>query len=153
MFSLSKKTEYGLLAMIHLSRLDQGQLANVSQIAESTTVPRELLAKILSELVKADLAVSYSGPNGGFRLARPASAVSLAEILRVLESKTGLIECLSQNGRCDKSENCSIKKPMSGLHHKFRKILEETMLTDLIHPHREGEALLTIASSPTTGNS
>jgi Rrf2 family protein len=133
MFSLSKKTEYGLLALIHLSQLDQGELANVAAIARSTTVPRELLAKILSELVRAELAISTSGPNGGFRLARPASAVSLAEVLTALESKTGLIECLSRNGRCDKSENCSIRTPMAGLNHKFRKIFEETMLTDLMN--------------------
>ena len=152
MFSLSKKTEYGLLAMIHLSQLDEGQLANVSTIARSTTIPRELLAKVLSELVKANLAISSSGPNGGFRLARPASTVSLAEILRVLESKTGLIECLSKNGRCDKVENCSIKIPMAGINHKFRKILEETKLTDFINTRLEPGRPLTLTSTLSAGS-
>jgi len=147
MFSLSKKTEYGLLALIHLSRLNRGELANVSSIARSTTIPRELLAKILSELVKADLAVSSSGPNGGFRLARPASTVSLAEVLTVLETKTGLIDCLSRDGRCDKSESCSIRNPMAGLNHKFRKILEETKLTDFINSCRDSQKSLSTISA------
>ena len=137
MFSLSKKTEYGLLALIHLSELNDDDLANVSQIANSTSIPRELLAKILSELVRADLAVSYPGPTGGFRLARPATQVSLADVLRVLETKTGLIECLSKKGRCSQAGNCSIKAPMAGLNHKFRVILEETKLSDLIDQRPE----------------
>jgi len=78
MFSLTKKTEYGLLALIHLSGLETGRLANVSEIARSTAIPKELLAKILSELVKADLAVSFPGPTGGFRLGKDASIISLA---------------------------------------------------------------------------
>lgn len=147
MFSLSKKTEYGLLALIHLSELRDGDLANVSQIAQSTAVPRELLAKVLSELVRADLAVSYSGPTGGFRLARPAAQVSLADVLRVLESKTGLIECLSKKGRCNQADNCSIKEPMAGLNHKFREILEETKLTDLINHSRSRMDTVSLAST------
>ncbi len=153
MFSLSKKTEYGLLALIHLSELDYGQLANVSEIAQSTAIPKELLAKILSELVRADLAISLSGPNGGFRLARPASSVSLADILRVLETRTGLIECLSKGGKCAKKADCVIKSPMSGLNHKFRKILEETKLADFIPPGRRGGIPLPMASSLTGENS
>lgn len=150
MFSLSKKTEYGLLALIHLSELNDGDLANVSQIARSTSIPRELLAKILSDLVRADLAVSYSGPTGGFRLARPATQVSMADVLRVLETKTGLIECLSKNSRCSQAANCSIKAPMAGLHHKFREILEETKLTDLID-HRRGRVEMISLTSTLTG--
>ena len=139
MFSLSKKTEYGLLALIYLSRLNNCELANVSQIAGSTAIPRELLAKILSELVRADLAESFPGPTGGFRLARPAGQVSLADVLRVLETKTVLTACLSKDGRCNQAANCSLKAPMAGLHRQFRTILEETRLSDLIN-HRQGQA-------------
>lgn len=132
MFSLSKKTEYGLLALIHLSGLEDGDLAKVSQIARSTSIPKELLAKILSELVRADLAVSYSGPTGGFRLARSAKTVSLAEILNALEKKKGLTECMSDGNKCWKSGNCAIAMPLAGINQKFRRILEQTMLTDFI---------------------
>ena len=137
MFNLSKKAEYGLMALIHLSGLEDGDLAKVSQIARSTAIPKELLAKILSELVRAEIAVSFSGPTGGFRLARSARTVSLAEILNALEKKNGLTECMSDDNKCQKSGNCGIAMPLAGINQKFRRILEQTMLTDFIS-HNNG---------------
>lgn len=132
MFNLSKKTEYGVLALRYLSGLEEDRIANVSEIARSALIPKELLAKILSELVKAGLAVSFSGPAGGFRLARPPSEVSLAEILRALESRTGVTECVSENGACHHVDRCTLKLPMAKVNNKVTKILEETTLTDLM---------------------
>lgn len=130
MFSLSKKTEYGLMALAYLTQLESDQLANVSQIAGSSAIPKELLAKILSELVKAGMAVSFSGPTGGFRLARPASEMSLAEIVAVLEKSPALISCGSDEENCDRTANCAIRFPMVEVQKKVNKILEETMLSD-----------------------
>jgi len=133
MLNLSKKTEYGLMALIYLVRLEPGGLANVSRIADSTSIPRELLAKILSELVRADLAVSFAGPTGGYRLARNPERISLSEIIGVLENRNSLLECLSENGRCLKSNGCTIRSHMAQLNVRFRKILDETMLTDFVN--------------------
>ena len=135
MLSLSKKAEYGLKALTYLSTMENGRLANVSEIARSAVIPKELLAKILSELVKAGLAFSAPGPTGGFQLARPASSVSLAEVLKALESRTGMIECASKNGRCTHMDTCVIRLPMARVNQKVSKILEETMLTDLMVKH------------------
>jgi Rrf2 family protein len=132
MFNLSKKTEYGLMALAYLSSLERGQVASVGEIAQTSAIPRELLAKILSELVKAGLAISFSGPTGGFRLARPASAVSLAEIVRALEKKSGLVDCTSQHINCTMTDRCSIRAPMTRVHKKVNRILEETMLEELL---------------------
>ena len=150
MFNLSKRTEYGLMALIHLSGLDDGDLAKVSQIAHSTAIPKELLAKILSELVRANLAVSCSGPTGGFKLARPATTVSLAEILNALEKKYGLTECMSDDNKCRKAGNCAIAMPLAGINQKFRRILEQTMLIDFIS-HNNGHGPLFQLESALSG--
>ncbi len=132
MFNLSKKTEYGLMALSYLSGLAPDQRANVTEIADFSGTPRELLAKILSELVKAGLAESISGPNGGFRLARPASMVSLGDILRALERRPGLIDCQSADSTCQMTEVCNIRVPLARVHQKVSQILEETFLTDIM---------------------
>jgi Rrf2 family protein len=153
MFSLSKKTEYGLLALIHLSGLEAGRLANVSEIAGSTAIPRELLAKVLSELVKANLAVSFPGPTGGFRLGKDAATISLAEVLRALENKTGLMNCISKNGKCSKSENCDIRSPMIRLNSKFSRILRDTKLVDFMPlPAAKGDSLPMVAETVNENN-
>lgn len=131
MFHLSKKTEYGLQALAYLSILRGDKLANVSEIAQSAMIPRELLAKILSELVRAGLALSSSGPTGGYRLAKSASEVSLADILRALGTRPGLIPCGSDSAECSQVDRCTIRQPMARVNQKVTRILEETMLTDL----------------------
>ncbi|MEZ5360039.1 MAG: Rrf2 family transcriptional regulator [Candidatus Zixiibacteriota bacterium] len=135
MFSFSKKTEYGLIALSYLSTLDNDSLANVAEIAESSSIPRELLAKILSELVKAGLAISYSGPTGGFRLAKPAQQVSLAEIISALETKSAIIHCVADSSCCDRTESCRIRTPMSKVKQKVDMIFEETTLKDIADGH------------------
>jgi Rrf2 family protein len=132
MFNLSKKTEYGLQALTYLSNLEDNRWANVTEIARSARIPKELLAKILSELVKAGLARSFSGPTGGFRAAKDPSQVSLADILTALENKNGLIACDSGNGDCKQIHHCTIRKPLARVNQKVKRILEETMLADLL---------------------
>lgn len=132
MFALSKKSEYGLMALAYLSGLGRENWANVSEIATASAVPRELLAKILSELVRAGLAESASGPLGGFRLARPPAAVSLGDILRALEKKPGMIDCALGRQECRRPGVCSIRGPMFRVHEKVSRVFEETKLADLM---------------------
>jgi len=132
MFNLSKKSEYGVMALAYLSALEPGKLASVGEIAKHSDIPREHLAKILSELVKAGLAASNSGPTGGFRLAIPASQLSLADILNALEKRSGLIDCVSDEANCKMMDRCHIRTPMARVHKKVNQILEETMLEDLV---------------------
>lgn len=132
MFNLSKKTEYGLMALAHLSELGPDRLATVGEIAEVSGLPKELLAKILSELVKAGLALSCSGPFGGFRLARSASAVSLADVVAALEKKPILMPCAGGDDHCHRSSGCAIRSPMARVQKRINRILEETLLTDFM---------------------
>jgi Rrf2 family protein len=151
MLNLSKKTEYGLIALTYLSGLAPDQRASVVEIARSTVIPKDLLAKILSELVKAGLAISLSGPTGGFRLAKPASTVSLAEVMRVLERKPGLVDCAGKHGICHRIPVCAIRHPMAGVHKKVNQVLEETMLSDLM-TRREGGASVGDSGQPPLTN-
>lgn len=117
--------------MAYLSGLPEGQRANVGEIAAAHAIPRELLAKILSGLVKAGLAESYAGPAGGFRLAKPAGETSLMDIIRALEHRPGIVPCTGGDNRCSSSRWCRIRVPMLHIEKKMRKILEETTLVDL----------------------
>lgn len=142
MFSLSKKTEYGLLALTYLSSLPAGQLANVTEIAESSEIPRELLAKILSELVKAGLTTSLSGPTGGFCLARPAQHITLADIIRALESRPAIIGCAEHKDACSRSATCTIRTPMTVVKKRVENVLKETTLVDFLRGHHQARHLV-----------
>src|SRR5579871_2718675 len=85
MLSLSKKTDYALLALSYLTRAGESRAVNTKEIAEQYAIPVELLAKILQKLAKAQLVVSTPGPTGGYRLARPAAAISIATVIQVVD--------------------------------------------------------------------
>jgi len=84
MLRLSKKADYGLMAMKHLAEHADRGACSAKDVADSYRIPQELLAKILQRLVKAGLLKSQHGTHGGYVLARDAKGIS-AFWLRVLE--------------------------------------------------------------------
>src|SRR5690606_8535713 len=74
---LTRKGKYGLKALVHLSRLPNGQLAFVGDIATRNNIPKKFLDTILSELRVAGFVQSRKGKDGGYRLARPANEIKV----------------------------------------------------------------------------
>src|SRR5919201_445368 len=93
MLRLSKKTDYGLMAMVHLAAHEDQGAASARDIAEQYDIPLELLAKVLQQLMRKGLLRSLHGTRGGYRLARPASAVSVAEVIEALDGPLGITQC------------------------------------------------------------
>jgi DNA-binding IscR family transcriptional regulator len=75
------------------------------------------------------------GLHGGYRLARPASSITLKEILDLLEGPMALVECAIPSGPsgslCSLTGTCPSRRPMLVLHHRIARLLEETRLSDL----------------------
>ena len=88
MLRLSKKADYALIAMKHLSLRGDGS-SSAREIASLYDIPIELLAKILQRLVRGGLLASHQGTRGGYQLARvPAQIVRVLALLgwRLVES-------------------------------------------------------------------
>ena len=73
MLKLTKKADYGLIALRHLAVGERSVSASAKEIAESYGIPLPLLAKILQKLARAGFLTSVHGTNGGYRLARDAA--------------------------------------------------------------------------------
>src|SRR5580658_10104194 len=112
MLSLSKKTDYALLALSYLTRAEAGRAVNTKEIAEQYAIPVELLAKILQRLAKAKLVLSTPGPTGGYRLARPAETISIGAVIAVIDGPPAITHCMKTDGnRCDQLNRCTIREP------------------------------------------
>ncbi|MFZ9173423.1 MAG: RrF2 family transcriptional regulator [Vulcanococcus sp.] len=82
----SAKTTYALLALIELADVQaSGEKLQVAQIANRQDIPERYLEQMMGSLRKAGLLRSVRGPKGGYQLARPAAAISLAEVVALLE--------------------------------------------------------------------
>ncbi len=82
---LSRKSDYALRAVRHLSTLPKEKLGSINTISEAERVPREFLAKILKDLTNGGVLKSFQGVTGGYRLAKPAKDVSFLNIIEIID--------------------------------------------------------------------
>ena len=132
MLSISKKTDYALLALSHLTRIGPERSANTKEIAEQYDIPLEMLAKILQKLAKARLISSTSGPTGGYRLARPATDISVGTIIEVVDGTPALAQCMKTDGMaCDQHTKCTIRKPLARINTRILQMLNLISLAEV----------------------
>ena len=82
MLRLTKKADYGLMALKYLAEQSANGAQSAKDIAEAYHIPPQLLAKILQTLAKGGLLVSHAGTNGGYSLSRPATEITAFEVIR-----------------------------------------------------------------------
>jgi Rrf2 family protein len=92
---LTRRSEYALLALIHLARAKGEGYVAVAAMAEAQGLPAKFLEQLLMALKRARLVKSQKGPHGGYRLARPAGKISLAEVIRLLDGALAPTESVS----------------------------------------------------------
>jgi Rrf2 family protein len=113
MLRLSKKSDYALMAMKHLAlRTDGGASSSAREMSEAYDIPLELLAKVLQRLVRARLLVSVQGTRGGYRLGRPATAISVADVIQAVDGPVTVTACSTDDHNCDQYSKCSIRDPL-----------------------------------------
>ncbi len=92
---LTRRSEYALLALVHLARVEGKGYVGVAAMAEAQDLPARFLEQLLMALKHARLVQSQKGPHGGYRLARPAGEISLAEVIRLLDGALAPTESVS----------------------------------------------------------
>lgn len=136
---LSQTSEYALRAILHLSREGGSDPVRVDDVAEALQVPRNYLSKILHVLAREGILESTRGPHGGFRLARPAEGLSLAEV--VAHFQPDLLapgeRCLLGRPRCLDSDPCAAHDTWKEISESIRSFFLETTVEDLAPPDEE----------------
>jgi Rrf2 family transcriptional regulator, cysteine metabolism repressor len=94
---LSSRGEYALLALVYLARSETEDYLSVETIAQSQKIPPKFLEHIMLLLKRAHYLKSAKGQHGGYRLAIPASQISLAEIIRLIDGPLAPTESVSVN--------------------------------------------------------
>jgi Rrf2 family iron-sulfur cluster assembly transcriptional regulator len=101
MMELTRKGEYAIRGIIYLAQQPPGRVSLISEIAAAAEVPQSFLAKIFQSFAKLGLVVSARGTGGGFVLARPASAITLREVVEAVEGPIVPNRCLLGSA-CDR---------------------------------------------------
>jgi Rrf2 family protein len=130
MLKLTKKADYGLISLKHLTTSGTGA-ASAKEIGAAYRIPVPILAKVLQRLAKEGFLVSEQGTNGGYRLARDPREITTLEVIRAIDGPIILTNCFTEHSDCDLSENCTVRAPLRKVHEGILRLLEGITVSDL----------------------
>lgn len=130
---LSQKARYAIKALHELSVLAPGETLRTSELAERAQAPHQFLEAIFLELRRAELVVSRRGRSGGYALAKPASDISYAEIIRLVDGPIALAACASQTyyepcADCPNPGDCRLRHVLMAARDAAAHVLESLRL-------------------------
>lgn len=132
MLKLSKKSEYGILAMQYLAE-NRSELITAKEMSDKLELSFEFLAKTLQHLKREGLLKTIQGMKGGYELNVDPKNTSLMTIISALEKHPEIVECShDDHNNCERKEFCTIRNPMLILQKKIDQIFNETYLTEFI---------------------
>lgn len=138
MMQLTRAGEYGVRAVIYLAAWPEGKIIFVGEISESQDIPKSFASKILQILVKSGLVRSQRGVKGGFMLAKPASQITLRDVIEVVEGPIFLNQCLIKKGECPRDDFCPVHPVWREAQDKLMEILGGATIAGLVE---NGKAL------------
>lgn len=105
---ISRRTDYGVRVILDLAVLSENERTSTQEIAERQNIPSPFLAKIISQLSLSGLVITYRGAGGGVKLARPASEISLLQVIEALDGPVRLNRCVIEPSACPRDEYCPV---------------------------------------------
>src|SRR5882672_10340318 len=131
MLKLTKKADYGLMAMKHLAEHAEQGACSTKDVADAYRIPQEALAKILQRLVKAGLLHSQHGTNGGYTLALDPGMISAFEVIRAIDGPLFITSCVTVRGECDQSDRCNIREPLRKVNDSIEAVLKRIKISHM----------------------
>lgn len=134
MFALTRKTDYGIIALCHMVHRPE-TLSTARDMAERYHVPPALLMNVLKDLCHAELVHSTRGVKGGYSLALPADQISLADIIVAVEGPIRFVQCAGEDGNgsapCELFTVCPVSRPVRKVHEKLVDFLGQVTLAQI----------------------
>ncbi len=134
MLRLTKKADYGLMALKYLAEHADRGAQSAKDIADAYQIPPQLLAKILQTLTRAGMLISTAGTNGGYALARSGQDISAFEVIRAIDGPLFITSCITIHGTCDLHGTCTIKEPLRKVNDSLKDLLSAIRIADLVEP-------------------
>ncbi len=134
---ISKKTKYGLQALLALARAHGRGPILIAELAEQGRIPKKFLELILLQLKHAGLLGSRKGKGGGYFLAKAPSEITMGRAIRLLEGPLAPVPCASETAyqkceECEDETSCGIRLVMKEVRNAIADILDHTTLQEVV---------------------
>jgi FeS assembly SUF system regulator len=136
MIILSKMADYGVVVATHLATGGERQMT-AAALAEEAKLPRATVAKVLKALAHAGIVAGARGAAGGYRLARPAREISIAEVVAAIDGTMSLTQCTSHVLACQRSSYCMTRPHWHRINQAVGTALGAITVADMVSPFAE----------------
>ncbi len=133
MIILSKLADYGVIIATHLAENPDRQVTAVALAAE-TRLPQATVAKVLKALSHGGVVIAARGASGGYKLARRAQAISVAEVVSAIDGAIGVTECTVHTPSCERTDFCPTRPHWQRINRAVGAALQSVTLADMVMP-------------------
>jgi FeS assembly SUF system regulator len=133
MLRVTKLTDYASLVLTVLAGAPQ-RVHSAAELAERAHLEAPTVSKLLKSLAQAGLVEAFRGANGGYRLAKPAEAISLIAIVEAIEGPLGMTECSLLDSHCGIQDHCGVRANWRRINDVVADALREVSLAQMLAP-------------------
>ena len=131
MLKLSKKSDYGLIAVKHLATRGIDEAQSAADIAEIYGISATLLAKVLQKLARGGLVTAHHGSAGGYRLAKNPSEISALDVISAVDGPVFITSCTTHRGECFQSPTCTVREPLRRVNESIMQVLSTVTISQM----------------------
>jgi len=128
---LHNTTQYAIRTLSYIAKHDNAHLHNAKDLSDTLDIPYKFLTKIMTDLVKFEFIISIRGRDGGYKLAKEASTVTIMEILNKFNDPVNYEQCILGIGTCDSKNKCALHDQWVKPKDMIQKMFKETTLENL----------------------
>ena len=139
MLRVAKLTDYATLVMTVLATRP-GEVVSANELAEAAGIEVPTASKVLKPLAQAGMLEGIRGAGGGYRLARDARDISLADIVEAMEGPLAMTECSTHDGHCGIEDSCGVRGNWQRINDVVADALRAISLHEMAHGEPAGNA-------------
>jgi Rrf2 family protein len=137
---LTRGADYAVRVMVHLAGLPEGRRATRADLATEGGVPEHFLGKILQTLAKGGLVNSHRGASGGYTIARAPGAITLLDVIELLDGAVCLNACVAERPGCNRLATCRVHGVWMEAQAALTSVLRSATLDRFVAGTREGQS-------------
>lgn len=137
MFKLSKKADYGLIAVKHLAMHREQHACSANEIADEYGISSTLMAKVLQKLARQNLVAAKHGSSGGYQLSKKPDQISALEVITAIDGPVLITSCVTSHGNCDATSKCSVREPLRRVNESILNVLGTVTIAQMSEESNE----------------
>lgn len=141
MLKLSKKADYGLIALKHLAVNNDKGSYSAADIAEVYGISAPLMAKVLQKLAKGGLVAARHGSSGGYTLARDPGQITALEAISAIDGPLFITSCVTSHGECYQATTCTVKEPLRRVNESILDVLNKVTISQIADDRGSSEVV------------